>query len=195
VHERGAGHRDELPLSCEKASAIDHAEGVSPGQSRDHPVCAHRRDGAVHELKRKGGRVVGLVNVISSSITRECGSGMFLHAGPEFFVAATKSFTNTGVALALLALELGRVRDLSLSEGRRLVNGLADLPARIGEILAAEDDIAAIAARYAEAEHMFSSAECAAGRSPGKARRNSRRSPTSTQRRTSRPNSNTDHWR
>ncbi|KAA2261417.1 glutamine--fructose-6-phosphate transaminase (isomerizing) [Solihabitans fulvus] len=111
--------------------------------------------GAVHELKRKGGRVIGLVNVVSSSIARECGSGIFLHAGSEVSVAATKSFTNMGVTLALLALELGRVRDLSITQGRRLVEGLDALPALVGEILGAEQRIAAVAARYANVANMF----------------------------------------
>ncbi|AXB42825.1 glutamine--fructose-6-phosphate transaminase (isomerizing) [Amycolatopsis albispora] len=110
---------------------------------------------AVHELKRKGGRVIGLVNVVSSSIARECGSGLFLHAGPEISVAATKSFTNMGVALALLALELGRVRDLSMADGRRLVDGLLALPAQLAGILGQEPGIAGIARKYAGAEHMF----------------------------------------
>ncbi|MDI5981766.1 glutamine--fructose-6-phosphate transaminase (isomerizing) [Amycolatopsis magusensis] len=110
---------------------------------------------AVHELKRKGGRVIGLVNVVSSSIARECGSGLFLHAGPEISVAATKSFTNMGVALALLALELGRVRDLSMADGRRLVDGLLALPSQLSGILEQEAGIAGIARKYAQAEHMF----------------------------------------
>ncbi|MGC7100974.1 glutamine--fructose-6-phosphate transaminase (isomerizing) [Amycolatopsis lurida] len=110
---------------------------------------------AVHELKRKGGRVIGLVNVVSSSIARECGSGLFLHAGPEISVAATKSFTNMGVALALLALELGRVRDLSMADGRRLVDGLLAVPSQLTGILGREAAIAEIARKYAGAEHMF----------------------------------------
>ncbi|MBN6039604.1 glutamine--fructose-6-phosphate transaminase (isomerizing) [Amycolatopsis sp. 195334CR] len=110
---------------------------------------------AVHELKRKGGRVIGLVNVVSSSIARECGSGLFLHAGPEISVAATKSFTNMGVALALLALELGRVRDLSMADGRRLVDGLLAVPSQLTGILGTEAAIAEIARKYAGAEHMF----------------------------------------
>ncbi|MEU5694515.1 glutamine--fructose-6-phosphate transaminase (isomerizing) [Actinosynnema sp. NPDC020468] len=111
--------------------------------------------GAVQELKRKGGHVIGVVNAVSSSIARECGSGVFLHAGPEVSVAATKSFTTMAVALAMLALDLGRVRDLSITEGRRLVTGLAELPAAIAEVLASEDAIAAVARKYAAAEHMF----------------------------------------
>jgi glucosamine--fructose-6-phosphate aminotransferase (isomerizing) len=110
---------------------------------------------AVQELKRKGGHVIGVVNAVGSTIARECGRGIFLHAGPEVSVAATKSFTTMAVALAMLALDLGRVRDLSITEGRRLVTGLAQLPHQIAQILAGEREIAAVARKYAGAEHMF----------------------------------------
>ncbi|GAA2829355.1 glutamine--fructose-6-phosphate transaminase (isomerizing) [Crossiella cryophila] len=110
---------------------------------------------AVAELKRKGGRLLGVVNVVGSAIARECGSGLFLHAGPEVSVAATKSFTNMAASFALLALHLGRVRDLSLADGRRLVDGLRRLPDQLGEILAAEEAIRAVAHKYADARHMF----------------------------------------
>jgi glutamine---fructose-6-phosphate transaminase (isomerizing) len=110
---------------------------------------------AVQELKRKGGHVIGVVNAVGSTIARECGHGIFLHAGPEVSVAATKSFTTMAVALAMLALDLGRVRDLSITEGRRLVTGLAQLPHQIAQVLASEDDIAAVARKYADAQHMF----------------------------------------
>ncbi|PSL56247.1 glucosamine--fructose-6-phosphate aminotransferase (isomerizing) [Saccharothrix carnea] len=110
---------------------------------------------AVQELKRKGGHVIGVVNAVGSTIARECGHGIFLHAGPEVSVAATKSFTTMAVALAMLALDLGRVRDLSITEGRRLVTGLSELPHQIAQVLASEDDIAAVARKYADARHMF----------------------------------------
>jgi glutamine---fructose-6-phosphate transaminase (isomerizing) len=110
---------------------------------------------AVQELRRKGGQVVGAVNVVGSAIGRECGHGIFLHAGPEVSVASTKALTNMAVNFALLALLLGRVRDLSSASGERVVNGLRNLPAQVSEILAEEDTIATIANRYANAEHMF----------------------------------------
>ncbi len=110
---------------------------------------------AVQELRRKGGQVIGAVNVVGSAIGRECGHGIFLHAGPEVSVASTKALTNMAVNFALLALLLGRVRDLSSASGERVVNGLRNLPAQVSEILAEEDAIATIANRYANAEHMF----------------------------------------
>ncbi|SFB01126.1 glucosamine--fructose-6-phosphate aminotransferase (isomerizing) [Amycolatopsis marina] len=110
---------------------------------------------AVQELKRKGGRVIGMVNVVGSAIARECGSGVFLHAGPEVSVASTKAVTNMSVCFAMLALLLGRVRDLSVANGRRLVDALAELPAQIDAILADEEQIIRAAERFSAAEHMF----------------------------------------
>jgi len=110
---------------------------------------------AVQELKRKGGQVMGAVNVVGSAIGRECGRGIFLHAGPEVAVASTKALTNMAVTFVLLGLLLGRVRDLSAASGQRVVNGLRNLPEQVNRILAAEEDIATIAYRFAGAEHMF----------------------------------------
>ena len=110
---------------------------------------------AVQELRRKGGQVIGAVNVVGSAIGRECGSGVFLHAGPEIAVASTKALTNMAASFAMLALLLGRVRDLSAASGQRIVAGLRALPAQLEAILAEEEQIAEIARRFAGAEHMF----------------------------------------
>ena len=110
---------------------------------------------AVQELKRKGGQVMGAVNVVGSAIGRECGHGIFLHAGPEVAVASTKALTNMSVNFALLALLLGRVRDLSAASGARIVEGLRQLPSQVTTILNSEEDIATVAHRYAAAGHMF----------------------------------------
>ena len=110
---------------------------------------------AVQELRRKGGRVLGAVNVVGSAIARECQNGIFLHAGPEVSVASTKAFTAMSVSFAMLGLMLGRLRDLSTADGRRIVAGLRALPDQIAGILADRDQVAAVADRYADAEHVF----------------------------------------
>ena len=110
---------------------------------------------AVQELRRKGGQVIGTVNVVGSAIGRECGHGVFLHAGPEIAVASTKALTNMAATFAMLALLLGRVRDLSSASGQRIVAGLRALPGQLEQILAGEEQIAEIARRFADAEHMF----------------------------------------
>ena len=110
---------------------------------------------AVQELRRKGGQVIGAVNVVGSAIGRECGHGVFLHAGPEIAVASTKALTNMAATFALLALLLGRVRDMSAASGQRIVAGMRALPGQIEQVLAAEEEIAEIARRFASADHMF----------------------------------------
>jgi glucosamine--fructose-6-phosphate aminotransferase (isomerizing) len=110
---------------------------------------------AVQELKRKGGNVIGVVNVVGSAVARECGNGVFLHAGPEVSVASTKAFTNMTVTFAMLALLLGRVRDLSAARGAQLVEGLHQLPDQIATILETDEQIAAIASKFADCDHMF----------------------------------------
>ena len=100
---------------------------------------------AVQEVKRKGGDVIGVVNAPGSTIAGECGSGVYIHAGPEVSVTSTKSYTSTVAAFALLALHLGRVRDLGPGDGARLIDGLDALPGHIAAVLAGEDAIAAVA--------------------------------------------------
>ncbi len=110
---------------------------------------------AVQEIRRKGGRVVGLVNVVGSAIARECDGGIYLHAGPEVAVASTKALTNMFLGFALLALQFGRVRDLSIADGKRLISGLTALPAQIAEVLEREDELAEMAVQLAEARSLF----------------------------------------
>ncbi|HEV8331480.1 MAG TPA: glutamine--fructose-6-phosphate transaminase (isomerizing) [Steroidobacteraceae bacterium] len=110
---------------------------------------------AVQEVKRKGGRVLGIVNVVGSTVARECGRGIYLHAGPEIAVVATKTFTSTVVALALLAIHLGRIRDMSTAHGARLLKALEALPAQVESILAQEPHIAALAAQIAKSSDAY----------------------------------------
>ncbi len=110
---------------------------------------------AVREIQRKGGRVVGLVNVVGSSIARECDGGVYLHAGPEISVASTKVLTHMGVGFALLALLLGRVRDLSYADGARIVAGLRALPGQVAEVMEKEDEIALAAKELSGSPSSF----------------------------------------
>ncbi|MEV4741045.1 glutamine--fructose-6-phosphate transaminase (isomerizing) [Streptomyces sp. NPDC049555] len=110
---------------------------------------------AVQELKRKGARVLGLVNVVGSAIARETDGGIYVHAGPEVCVVSTKCFTNMVVSFGLLALHLGRTRDLSVADGKRIIAGLRKLPGQIEEILANEAQIEELAKEYADAKSMM----------------------------------------
>jgi len=110
---------------------------------------------AVQEVKRKGGRVLGIVNVVGSTVARECGRGIYLHAGPEIAVVATKTFTSTVVAFALLAIHLGRIHDLSTAQGARLLKALEALPAQVESILTQEPHIAALATQLAKSSDAY----------------------------------------
>ncbi|HZR83176.1 MAG TPA: glutamine--fructose-6-phosphate transaminase (isomerizing) [Candidatus Binatia bacterium] len=110
---------------------------------------------AVREVKRKGGRVLGIVNAVGSTIARECDGGIYMHAGPEVAVASTKAFTCSVVAQTLLALHLGRVRDLSLADGIRLVGALERLPDAMRETLRGSDAARSLARRYAASTSAF----------------------------------------
>ena len=90
---------------------------------------------AVKEIQRKGADVYGIVNVVGSSIARQCGKGVYIHSGPEQSVASTKAFTNMVGALALFALQLGRSRHLSKTKGKSIIREMRTLPEKIRSYL------------------------------------------------------------
>ena len=110
---------------------------------------------ALRAAKTAGSRVVGIVNVVGSTIAREADGGIYLHAGPEIGVASTKAFTSQLVALVLLALYLGRRRALGSAEGRRLVEQLQQLPALVARALELEAEIKPLAERYRDARNAL----------------------------------------
>ncbi len=110
---------------------------------------------AMREAKRRGARTLGLVNVVGSTIAREDDGGIYLHAGPEIGVASTKAFSSQVVALALLALKLGRKRNLSVARGREIAQALDALPAQIQTILDTVPAIEAIAEAYRDAANFL----------------------------------------
>ena len=103
--------------------------------------------GAVREILTKGGKVVGVINAVGSTLARLCGGGIYVHAGAEVSVATTKAFVNQALVLALFALLLGRMRSLSLPQGRRLVEALEAFPGMLAKTLALMPDISRIAQR------------------------------------------------
>src|SRR4051794_18008768 len=162
VGEMGAGLIEELARIPADAEAASEFRYRNPIVEPDTLYVVVSQSGetidtllAVQEIRRKGGQVVGLVNVVGSAIARECGRGIYLHAGPEVAVASTKALTNMFLGFALLALQLGRVRDLSIADGRRLVAGLQRLPGQLGEVLASEPALAELAGRLADAQSLF----------------------------------------
>jgi glucosamine--fructose-6-phosphate aminotransferase (isomerizing) len=106
--------------------------------------------GALRESRRKGYRTLGICNNVASTIARESDGGVYMHAGPEIGVAASKSFTSQLVILTLIGLLLGRMRHLSTTQGSRIIAALEALPEQIEEVLGLSDQIKAIAKKYAD---------------------------------------------
>jgi glucosamine--fructose-6-phosphate aminotransferase (isomerizing) len=110
---------------------------------------------AVREANQKGAFVMSLCNVVGSTIARETGRGVYLHAGPEISVASTKAFTCQVVVLLMMALRLGRGRRFSREEGIHFAGEIARAPALAAEVILHNEHIAAIAEAYAHHEHAF----------------------------------------
>jgi glucosamine--fructose-6-phosphate aminotransferase (isomerizing) len=111
--------------------------------------------GALRESRRKGFRTLGICNNVASTIARESDGGVYMHAGPEIGVAATKSFTSQVVILTLLGLLFGRMRNLSTAEGSRIIEALEALPEQIEVVLKLSDQIKAIAKKYIDVNGML----------------------------------------
>ena len=110
---------------------------------------------ALKEARLKGATVLGIVNVVGSSIARETHAGVYSHAGPEIGVASTKAFTSQLAVLSLLALHLGRMNKVSSIEGKRIAEALDSIPSKIEEILKQENTIREIAEEYHDARNFL----------------------------------------
>ena len=110
---------------------------------------------AVREAQQKGALVAGICNVVGSTVARETGRGVYIHAGPEISVASTKAFTCQLSVLLMLALKIARCRRLSLPEGRAVAEEIGRLPDIVEATLERNDGIAKLAERYAGYEHAF----------------------------------------
>jgi glutamine---fructose-6-phosphate transaminase (isomerizing) len=110
---------------------------------------------AIREAKRRGARTVGIVNVVGSSIAREVDGGIYLHAGPEVGVASTKAFTSQVGALALITLRFARLRNLSILQGRQIIQALRQLPDLLRKILDRAPEIEKLAERFGSANNAL----------------------------------------
>jgi glucosamine--fructose-6-phosphate aminotransferase (isomerizing) len=110
---------------------------------------------AMREARTRGARAYGIVNVVGSTIARESGSGIYVHAGPEIGVASTKAFTSQVVALALLTLKIGRLKDVSVVKGKEIIEALRALPGQVREILDRASEIEALAEEFKRAQNFL----------------------------------------
>ncbi len=110
---------------------------------------------ALREAKSKGATVIGVVNVVGSSIARETDAGVYIHAGPEIGVASTKAFTSQISVLSLITLLLSRQRGMDRERGQILANDLLALPEKVESIFKETDHIKSIAEEFRNVQNFI----------------------------------------
>jgi glucosamine--fructose-6-phosphate aminotransferase (isomerizing) len=103
---------------------------------------------AIKEAKRKGALLLGIVNVVGTSVAQITDAGVYNHAGPEIGVASTKIYTSQLVIVTLMALFIGRYQAISFTEGSEIIHAVTHLPDQVREILKDADKIKEIAHKY-----------------------------------------------
>lgn len=148
-----------IPVECEFASELRYR---NLPMTRDTLVFVLSQSGetadtlaALRESQRKGHRTLGICNNVASTIARESDGGVYMHAGPEIGVAATKSFTSQLTVMLLLAVLLGRIRYLSYAEGMAILAEIEKLPEKVAKVLELDAHIAKIAKKYAHAQNFL----------------------------------------
>ncbi len=149
----------DLPADVEQAAEFRYRNPII--QSRDLAIAISQSGetadtlAAVREAKHKGALVAGVCNVVGSTIARETGLGVYLHAGPEIGVASTKAFTSQLLVLFMMALKFGRCRRLSREVGLGLCDEIEKIPELVRKVIDHNDLIAEVAAAYSQAEDFF----------------------------------------
>lgn len=111
---------------------------------------------ALREAKRLGARTLAVTNVVGSSIAREADQVIYTYAGPEIAVASTKAYTTQLLAMLMLSIYVGRLRNtLCAEKAAELVNGLTFIPEQIHEMLENVDQIKVFAREYGSSENAF----------------------------------------
>ncbi|MCL4405441.1 MAG: glutamine--fructose-6-phosphate transaminase (isomerizing) [Patescibacteria group bacterium] len=109
----------------------------------------------LREAKSKGVTVAGIVNTVGSTIAREAGVGVYIHAGPEIGVASTKAFTSQVSILALITLAIGRAKYITQEKGVVIAEAMNALPEKVGRALGAEDEIKSIARDFKNSKNFL----------------------------------------
>lgn len=148
-----------IPCEVEYASEFRYR---NPILTNDDIVIAISQSGetadtlaAIKEAKRKGATVLGIVNVVGSSIARETDAGVYIHAGPEIGVASTKAFTSQLIVLTLMSLYIGRSKTISEPEGLKIAAEIEKLPRKIEEILKNAGDVKKIAEQFKDTRNFL----------------------------------------
>ncbi len=149
-----------IPVEVEYASEFRYRDPII---NSDDVIIAISQSGetadtlaAIRMAHKQGALVLGICNVVGSSIARETDAGIYTHAGPEIGVASTKAFTSQVVVLAMMAFALGRKR-ATLPEDRfaKLIDGLVAVPSLISQVLDSEAHIREVSRAYQLAQNAI----------------------------------------
>lgn len=128
-----------LPAVSHVASEFTHNDPVINPQALHFAISQSGETAdtlsAVKEIQLKGGQVHGVVNVVGSTIARQCGTGVYIHSGPEQAVASTKAFSNMVAALSMFAIQIARSRDLTKEKAVEYISALEEIPDLIEQYL------------------------------------------------------------
>lgn len=148
-----------IPASAELSSELRYRNSVVEADTIYFAVTQSGETAdtlyAMRELQRKGARVLGVCNVVGSTIARESDGGVYTHAGPEIAVASTKAFTSQLAVFYVFALLMARMRDMSVSSGQRFVAELQAIPEKVRQVLKQRDHIQVLAKKYYRARDFL----------------------------------------
>lgn len=148
-----------IPVEVEYASEYRYRNPIIPDDTLVFVISQSGETAdtlaALREAQAKGAKVLGITNTVGSTIARESDGGVYIHAGTEIGVASTKAFTSQVTVLSLLALLLGRMNHLSPTYGKQFIKELRQIPGKVNEILAMNDEIKAIAATIKDATNSL----------------------------------------
>ena len=148
-----------LPCEVEYASEFRYREPLVDAKSIVFAISQSGETAdtlaAIQEAKSRGATVLGICNVVGSSIARETEAGVYIHAGPEIGVASTKAFTSQVTVLSLLTLKLARLMGMGESDGIEIAQALQRLPENVEWVLKQADQIAEIAKIYSDASNFL----------------------------------------
>jgi len=149
-----------IPVEVEYASEFRYR---NPVINEDDVVIAISQSGetadtlaAIKMAKEKGATILGICNVVGSSIPRTTHAGSYTHAGPEIGVASTKAFSSQVTLLTMMAIMIANEKGtITKSRHQQLLNALADIPSKIEKVLETNDVVEKIAALYKDARNFL----------------------------------------
>ena len=119
------------------------------GETADTLAC-------LREIKRRGVKTLGIINVVGSTIAREVDGGVYVHAGPEISVASTKAFTSQVATITMFGIQVAQAKGANVQETSKYIKELAQLPDEIEKVITnCKEKIAKIAKKYAHYEHAL----------------------------------------